>query len=59
MLELPDDIVDQEKIKAWWSNNVDHNKYYLLTNNCALVVQEGLLVGGIFQSDYDRLVACG
>lgn len=50
VLELPDDIVDQEKIKVWWSDYVDHNKYHLLTNNCALVVQQALLVGGIFQS---------
>ncbi|XP_044269504.1 uncharacterized protein LOC123014438 [Tribolium madens] len=50
ILELPDDIVNQDKIKSWWSNYTTNNRYHLLTKNCAKVVQEALIVGGIYQS---------
>ncbi|PSN51180.1 hypothetical protein C0J52_06048 [Blattella germanica] len=47
ILELPDDIVDQEEIKSWWKDYVLNNQYSLVFNNCAQVVKEALVKGGI------------
>ncbi|PSN41475.1 hypothetical protein C0J52_18138 [Blattella germanica] len=52
-LELPDGIVDQQKVKNWWLCYVDNDKY-----DSALVVKKALKRGGIGRfMDYDTIRA--
>ncbi|EFA00764.1 hypothetical protein TcasGA2_TC003650 [Tribolium castaneum] len=54
VLTLPDDIVNAEKIKSWWNSYKYANQWNLFGNNCAFVIREAFLVGGIFLTDEAR-----